>query len=47
MQNVKFHDSVYTTPFIRMQTKSFVMVYLHDNWYSIWKIAYEDYPLFV
>ena len=33
MQNVKFHDSVYTTPFSRTQTKSFLMIYLHDNWY--------------
>ena len=33
MQNVKFHDSVYTTPFSRTQTKSFLMIYLRDNWY--------------
>ena len=33
MQNVKFHESVYTTPFSRTQTKSFLMIYLRDNWY--------------
>ena len=39
MQNVKFHDSVYTTPFSRTQTKSFMNI-------GICTIAYEDYPLF-
>ena len=32
-QNIKYHDSVYTTPFSHRQTNPFLMVYLHDNVY--------------
>ena len=32
-QNVKFHDSVYMTPFSRTQMNSFAMVYVHGDVY--------------
>ena len=30
-RNVKFHDTVYTTPFGGTHMNSFLMVYLYDN----------------
>ena len=35
IKNVKFHDSVHTTPFSHTQPNSFSMVYLHDNLYFV------------